>query len=178
MKLKLLTVLAGIFLSTGILAGCAQQTVGETIDDSTITAAVKVALVNTDSVHARNINVETYNGTTALIGYVRTKDQHSTALRVAGGVKGVKDVADALLIVPEQRSVGRTIDDQTIETKVKFTVTDIGAENVFSVVTEVRNGEVLLGGFVRSAAVRDEITKACKGIKGVTQVHNRLHIKR
>ena len=178
MKSKILATAAAICLTAWSMASCAQQhTVGETIDDSTITASVKAALVDTDSVHARNINVETYKGTVALIGYVRSKEQHATAMKVAKGVSGVDDVADALLIVPEKRSLGTTIDDETIEGKVKLKMADIGAENIFGTVTEVRNGEVLLGGFVKSSAVRDEITKAVKSIDGVTKVHNRLHVK-
>ena len=177
MKSKILATTAAICLATLSLAGCAGHSVGETIDDSTITAKVKTALVSEDAVTATNVNVETYKGTVALIGYVRNQDDHSRAINAARTVDGVTDVADAMLIAPPKRSVGTTIDDQTIEGKVKYAISDMDSENILSVVTEVRNGEVLLGGFVKSAKVRDQITAAVKGVEGVTKVHNKLHVK-
>ena len=172
-----LAIVAGICLSMWSLASNAQHTVGETVDDTTITSMVKAALTDNDEVHARNINVETYKGTVALIGYTRSDAQHKAAMQVAKDVNGVSDVVDAILVVPEKRSFGKTIDDQTLETKVKLAVTEIGAGNVFSVITEVRNGEALLGGFVKDSATLNEIDEAVKKIKGVVKVHNRLSAK-
>ncbi len=177
MTRKSVAIVAGICLSMWSLASNAQHTVGESVDDTTITTLVKAALTDKDEVHARNINVETYKGTVALIGYTRSDAEHKAALQVAKDVNGVNDVVDAILVIPEKRSVGKTIDDQTLETKVKLAVTGLGAENIFSVITEVRNGEVLLGGFVKDSATLNQIDEAVKDINGVVKVHNRLSTK-
>jgi hyperosmotically inducible protein len=177
MKSKILATTAAICLATLSLAGCAGHSAGETIDDSTITAKVKTALISEDAMTASGVNVETYKGTVALIGYVDNNEDRDRAIRAARNVDGVTDVADAMLIAPPTRSVGTTIDDQTLEGKVKYEISDMNSESILSVITEVRNGEVLLGGFVTSAKVRDQITATVKGVEGVTKVHNKLHVK-
>jgi hyperosmotically inducible protein len=177
MKSKILATTAAICLATLSLAGCAGQSVGDSVDDTTITAQVKTALLSEDAMTATGINVETYEGTVALIGYVDTKEDHARAIKAARSVDGVKDVADAMLISPPRRSVGTTIDDQTLEGKVKYAISDMDSDTILSVVTEVRNGEVLLGGFVSSSKAKDQITAAVRAVEGVTKVHNRLHVK-
>ncbi len=86
MKSKILATTAAICLATLSLAGCAGHSVGETIDDSTITAKVKTALLSEDAMTASGVNVETYKGTVALIGYVSNDDDKSRAIRAARGV--------------------------------------------------------------------------------------------
>jgi hyperosmotically inducible protein len=153
------------------------RTAGETIDDTTINSSVKASLADKDEVHARNINVETNKGRVALVGYVRSDADHKLAISTAKGVKGVVEVIDAILVVPKKRSAGTTLDDQTIETKVKFDLTEGGLGDAFDVVLEVRNGEVLMGGFVDSADVKNKAGEVAKKVSGVTKVHNRLAVK-
>jgi hyperosmotically inducible protein len=153
------------------------RTAGQTIDDTTINTSVKSKLASIDDVHARNINIETNKGRVALIGYVRSEEQHKSAIAAAEGVDGVVEVVDALLVVKEKRSMGVTLDDQTIETKLKYSLTEGGLGQTFAVVTEVRNGEVLLGGFVDSADAKDRVGEIAKHVTGVTKVHNRVAVK-
>ena len=154
-----------------------KRTAGETVDDTTINSSVKTSLIDNDDVHARNINVETNKARVALIGYVRSEEQHESAIATAEKVKGVVEVVDALLIVKEKRSTGRTLDDQTIETKLKYSLKDAGASQALSIVTEVRNGEALLGGFVESEDVKKRAGEIAGHVPGVTKVHNRLAVK-
>jgi osmotically-inducible protein OsmY len=122
--------------------------------------------------------VETYTGTVQLIGFVHSDGEKKAALERAREVDGVSKVVDAILVVPEKRSVGVTIDDQTIQGKVKLAIGEVGgADKALAIVTEVRNGEVLLGGFVSSEKVRDEIETSVKTVKGVSKVHNKIGIK-
>jgi hyperosmotically inducible protein len=177
--------IAAIMASVALLSASPQayadddegRTAGQTIDDTTINTTVKSKLASIDEVHARNINIETNKGRVALIGYVRSEEQHKLAIAAAKQVEGVVEVIDALLVVEEKRSTGVTLDDQTIETKLKFSLTEGGLGQTFAVVTEVRNGEVLLGGFVESAEARDRVGEIAENITGVTKVHNRLAVK-
>lgn len=159
------------------LAEDSSRSAGETLDDTTINSSVKANLTGNDEVHARNINVETHRGRVALIGYVRSEEQHDSAIATAEKTDGVVEVIDALLIVKEKRSTGRTLDDQTIETKLKYSLTEVGADQAFAMVTEVRNGEVLLGGFVESEEVKKRAGEIAGYVAGVTKVHNRLAVK-
>jgi osmotically-inducible protein OsmY len=79
--------------------GPAQETgatAGRVVDDSVITAKVKAALVGDPTTKAHQINVETFQGTVQLSGFVDSTDSRSRALEVARNVEGVKEVKDGL----------------------------------------------------------------------------------
>ena len=88
------TLIAALMLST--VVGCAstakQESTGQYMDDTVITAAVKAAILNEPSLKVAEINVETFKGAVQLSGFVRSEDNILTAVRVAGGVNGVKSV--------------------------------------------------------------------------------------
>jgi osmotically-inducible protein OsmY len=72
------------------------RSVGQVIDDSTITAKVKAALLADEQVKGTQINVSTSNGLVTLTGDVRDQDQVWRAGKVAHGVEGVKSVVNRL----------------------------------------------------------------------------------
>ena len=80
-------------------AGCG-KTVGETIDDATVTAQVKTALVGDPEVGGLRIDVDTFKGIVTLSGAVKTTAERDKAVALATKVKGVKDVKSTLQIVP------------------------------------------------------------------------------
>lgn len=84
----------------GPLAGCG-KTVGETIDDATITARVKTAFVNDRDVGAMRIDVDTFKGLVTLSGRVKSKDEETKAIALARKIKGVADVKSTLVIEPQ-----------------------------------------------------------------------------
>ncbi len=88
------SLLAALMLTT--VVGCAgtakQESVGEYVDDTVITTAVKAAIVNEPTLKVSEINVETFKGVVQLSGFVAAQDSIATASTVARGVKGVKSV--------------------------------------------------------------------------------------
>jgi osmotically-inducible protein OsmY len=88
------TLLAALMLST--VVGCAstnkQESVGEYVDDTVITTAVKAAILNEPTLKVSEINVETFKGVVQLSGFVASADSVATASSVARSVKGVKSV--------------------------------------------------------------------------------------
>ena len=74
----------------------AAQTTGGAIDDSTITAKVKSALIDDDSTKGGDIKVETRGGVVQLSGFVSTEAQKTAATKVAQSVEGVKAVKNGL----------------------------------------------------------------------------------
>lgn len=86
-----------LFLS---LAGCAggpkQESAGEYLDDSTITAKVKAAILSEPSLNVAEINVETFKGTVQLSGFVKDPKDVEKAVEVARHVRGVKSVKNDL----------------------------------------------------------------------------------
>ncbi len=167
----------GLALSLTLAACVAGRTTGETIDDSTIASSVKMGLIGDATAPGTSINVESYKGTVQLIGFVSSEKQEQAAIAKAKEVGGVQEVVDAMIVVPEKRSFGITVDDQTIQTKVKFDLSEAGAGEAVSVITDVRNGEVLLGGFVDTAEHREQIGKIAEGVDGVTKVHNFVGVR-
>lgn len=168
---------ASLLLAVALAACAAGRTTGETIDDSTIASSVKMHLIDDDVAPGGSINVESYKGTVQLIGFVRSADEEGAAIAAAKRIDGVVKVVDAMVIVPEKRSFGRTVDDQTIQTRVKFDLSEVGAGEAISVVTDVRNGEVLLGGFVDTSTARDDIEAIARKVDGVTEVHNFIGVR-
>ena len=80
-------------------AGCGKS-VGETIDDATITTRVKTALLNDKDVGGLRIDVDTTLGVVSLSGVVRSQAEADKAVTVARQIGGVKDVRSTLQINP------------------------------------------------------------------------------
>ena len=74
------------------------KTVGETIDDATITTRVKTALLNDPDVGGMRIDVDTTMGVVTLNGVVKSKDEEAKAIAVARRISGVKDVKSTLQV--------------------------------------------------------------------------------
>ena len=75
-----------------------RQSAGEYIDDTVITTRVKSAILAEDSLKVSEINVETYKGVVQLSGFVGSRDDKNTAVRVTKQVKGVEFVKDDMRI--------------------------------------------------------------------------------
>jgi hyperosmotically inducible periplasmic protein len=74
----------------------ADRTAGQTVDDASVTAKVKAALLAESGVDGTKINVDTLNGRVTLKGEGLDKTQIDRAVQVARGVEGVKDVDNRL----------------------------------------------------------------------------------
>jgi osmotically-inducible protein OsmY len=78
------------------MIGCAstatQESTGEYIDDSAITAKVKTALLNEPTLNSNEISVETFKGRVQLTGFVSSRANIDKAVEVAQAVGGVTTV--------------------------------------------------------------------------------------
>jgi osmotically-inducible protein OsmY len=90
---------AGILLALVLFAGCG-KTVGETIDDATITTRVKTAFINDKDVGGLRIDVDTFKGVVTLSGRVKSRDEEQKAIAIARKINGVADVKSTLQIQP------------------------------------------------------------------------------
>ena len=80
-----------------VLAACG-RTVGDTLDDATITTRVKTALLNDPGIGALRIDVSTAAGVVTLSGGVKSKAEADRAVEVARKIQGVKDVRSSLQV--------------------------------------------------------------------------------
>ena len=153
------------------------QTAGELIDDSTLATRVKAALAESDDVSALDINVEVHQGIVQLSGFVDSDIAETAALATAGKAEGARDVIDAIVVLPGSRTVGQTIDDATIQTKLKAALADAeGLSNAIAINTGVRQGHVLLAGFLPSEDAVNRAVEVARAIDGVKEVHNYLTV--
>ena len=89
-----------VMLALGQVAGCATSggggPVAQYVDDATITAGVKAAIVREPTLSIFDIGVETVQGVVQLSGFVSSADSVAAAASVARTVKGVKSVKNDL----------------------------------------------------------------------------------
>src|SRR4026209_115939 len=84
------------------LVSACGKTVGETIDDATITTRVKTALLNDPQVAGLTIDVDTTKGIVTMPGLVKSRNEEQRAVTIARGVPGVKDVKSTLQLQTAQ----------------------------------------------------------------------------
>lgn len=91
--------LAAFLVLPLILGGCG-KTIGETIDDATITTRVKTSLLNDPEVGGLRIDVDTFRGVVTLSGRVRSPEEETRAVALARKISGVTEVKSALQVQP------------------------------------------------------------------------------
>jgi hyperosmotically inducible protein len=69
---------------------------GTIIDDATVTAKVKAALIEDSTTKATEINVDTHGGTVQLNGFVDTQAAKDRAAELAQSIEGVQQVENNL----------------------------------------------------------------------------------
>ena len=89
---KLTAILGVLAVASACSSTRTQQSAGEVIDDTVLTAKVKAALIDDPVTKANDVNVETYRGVVSLSGFVDSKDAAEKALSAAEKVGGVKSV--------------------------------------------------------------------------------------
>ena len=93
--------LAIMMVLLGILSGCTAmtgETLGQNIDDTTLTTSVKTQLATDKLGTLTRIDVDTYNGVVSLNGVVASPADKARAEEIARGVKGVKKVVNNLQV--------------------------------------------------------------------------------
>lgn len=152
--------------------------VGNFMDDSSITAKVKAALVDADDIKSTDISVETEKNVVTLSGFVESQAQAEKAVAVAKKVEGVTSVSDKLHVRDgkEQSAKGYAGDTATTsEIKAKLLADDIVPSRKVKV--ETTDGVVQLSGTVDSIAQSDRAESIAKAIDGVKSVKNDLKVK-
>jgi osmotically-inducible protein OsmY len=95
-----MTAAAALFVLPGCAVTRGQSSVGEYIDDATITTRVKAKMVENKQVDAAAISVETLNGTVMLSGFAKNSTERATAEDIARSIKGVKSVRNEITVRP------------------------------------------------------------------------------
>lgn len=77
------------------------ETMGQHVDDTTITTKVKADLLAANNVKSEHIHVKTHKGVVSLTGTVPTAEDRDNAKQVAENVGGVTSVKNHLKVVAQ-----------------------------------------------------------------------------
>jgi len=179
------TLLAALAVGAA-LGGCVTTTPSEStaqaIDDSTITANVKAALVQDPLTRARNISVNTLRGTVELSGFVDSPSERHEAGDIARRVAGVRSVENQLQVngvsgpVVGSAAVGSAVDDRTLTANVRAALASSPETATPQIKVSTADGVVQLAGFVDSNVQRDAATRIASAVPGVRAVDNDLRL--
>ena len=159
-------------------AESAGNKVGNFMDDSTITAKVKAALLDHESIKSPDISVKTDKKVVTLSGFVQSQAQAEAAVAAAKTVEGVASVSDKLHVRDSKESsikgyAGDTA--TTSEVKAKLLADDIVPSR--NVKVETTDGVVQLSGTVESQAQSERAESVAKAVEGVKSVKNDLKVQ-
>jgi hyperosmotically inducible protein len=85
-------------VENGMTIKSGKVTVGNQIDDGIVTAKVKAALLNDESIKSFDIAVATRKGQVQLSGFVNNRMQIDRAIATTRSVEGVQDVVNEMSI--------------------------------------------------------------------------------
>lgn len=102
--MKTLLLAVAVAIGSLVSAGCAvtsgQSSVGQFVDDTTITTRVKARFAEDQQVSAMRIGVETLNGTVQLSGFATTQAEKDKASSIARAVPDVRNVQNNIVVRP------------------------------------------------------------------------------
>ncbi|MBI2938959.1 MAG: BON domain-containing protein [Chloroflexi bacterium] len=146
------------------------------LSDRELVEAVAAALGRNPSIQDR-VGCRIDDGIVTLIGHIRSPAEEREAMRLAGSVKGVKNVVSALVIseeVPVETVL--PLDDPTLADAVAAALLAAGLD-VFDPDVRVSNGVAYLCGQVSSEVERRRVEEVAATVAGIRAVHNRLLLR-
>lgn len=170
-----------------VVAGEPDRTLGEAIDDASITAGVKSELLADKRTEGFDINVDTKNGHVVLRGGADSLADKLAATELAHKVKGVKSVDNHIVIAADgserrqeantatasgevreaAEEAGDEVNDAWITGKVKSQLLADDKTPGLNIDVDTENRIVSLKGKVPSLAARSEAIRIARSTQGV-----------
>jgi hyperosmotically inducible protein len=170
---RILSFVALLTLSVGMVAGCAS----ESAKSPDVSGTVRTAL---DQAGLRDVHVaqDRDKGVITLTGDVRSGDAKSQAESVARSAAAGQVVSNEIAVVPPGDSDAKTVNadlDKAIDNNLDAALIQNKLNKVVSYT--VKNGVVMLKGEVNSEGKRSRAQKIAASIPNVQQVINELDVK-
>ena len=147
-------------------------------NDAWITTKAKIALMTNDDVRARDVNVDTEDGSVTIHGKVASAAEKSKAEAVVREIDGVKNVRNLLQVVSEGQREAVKATDNEIKSKVEARIKDepsLKGEDIK--VASVNKGVVLLSGRTSSLDHKLRAIEAAAAVDGVQRVAAEIETK-
>ena len=140
-------------------------TTGDKVDDASITAEVKAALLSQRSTCALQPKVSTKDGVVTLSGIAQNDAQKSLVTRLVADLNGVTSV------------INNMTEDSSITAQVKAALQSEGATSVLHITVSTADGVVSLSGMAKNDAGKSLAAKLATDINGVTSVINNMTVE-
>jgi osmotically-inducible protein OsmY len=140
-------------------------TTGDKVDDASITAEVKAALLSRRSTSALHPNVSTKDGVVTLSGIAQNDAEKSLVTRLVTDLNGVTSV------------INNMTEDASITAEVKSVLQAEGATSVLHITVSTTDGVVSLSGMAKNDAGKSLAAKLATDINGVTRVINNMTVE-
>ncbi len=163
---------AGAAAGAGASAGVAvsqERTVGNAVDDTTISVMVSDQFFQKDPQLTRTIGVDVVEGRVLLTGTVAKSEDRVEATRLTWQVAGVKEVINEVQVSEEFGIVGFS-KDTWITTQLRSQLLQSGAVSSVNYNVETVNGVVYLFGIAGSQQELERVTTLARTIAGVRRV--------
>jgi hyperosmotically inducible periplasmic protein len=165
--------------ATALVLVCAAGAVrAADTSDAWVTMKTKIALMTTEGVSTKELNVDTVDGVVTLHGKVATEAEREKAEKVARGIDGAKQVKNLLQVVPSaQREVVERADD-AIKKDVEAAFKANGRVNASGIkVASVNKGVVLLSGKTKSLQAYLESVEVANAVRGARRVSTEVELE-
>ena len=122
--------------------------------------------------------METRKGEVQLSGFVASQARIDNAVALVRQVEGVKGVENSMALKEGGATVGNTVDDGIVTTKVKTALLADAEIKSFDIAIVTRKGDVQLSGFVDNQAQINRAIDVVRGVEGVENITNEMSIKK
>ncbi len=103
--------LAALAAAAVLASGCnlmkGKETTGQAVDDATLSARARTALVKDSTVSASDFNIEVYKGNVTLTGVAKNEAEVNRAIEDIKRVPGVAGVKNATRLATAERGEGK-----------------------------------------------------------------------
>ncbi|MCK5695106.1 MAG: BON domain-containing protein [Desulfobacula sp.] len=157
-------VVGGAVVYGGYKGATDERSLGTMVDDSIISATVKIKMISDNSVKARQIDVDVLNGVVYLIGVVESSYQRRMAADIARGVEGVRRIENQLLV--GETTFGQILDDTILTSKIRTELLkdpDIRSTNID---VDTNNNIITVTGIVKSQKKKERTLYIVRKVGG------------
>ena len=166
-RFSTVAITAAMLLSSPALA--------EQPDDAWLTTKAKTELLTDDVVNGIGIHVDTFDARVTLYGKVDTAAQKAQAERKVRAIKGVAEVRNLLVVVPQAARKATKIDDAAIQDAVRLALAnDDGLAGSTIKVKSVNKGVVILSGNANTLTAHRRALTCARRVEGVQRVASEI----
>jgi osmotically-inducible protein OsmY len=149
----------------------------DVMTDASITASIKMNLLEDADVPALSINVDTNDGVVTLFGQAYNAEQRKVAEAHARNVPGVVEVRNEIRLVDSDR-IEERITDLVLEEEVRTALDKREPLRLCDIAVPAKDGVVRLTGNVPSRELKLAAASTARTVPGVRSVRNELQVAR